>query len=657
MKAALSFLLLFFFLSTFAQNGNVGIGITDPANRLHLHDPDVTIVPPFNIPIADENFLQITNWFTGEDSLSGLRAGVTTFGLGLIEHPNNLTISSGNAQLRVISSGDINMESRVGIGTTNPLGILDLTSADQALVVPRVPGVEGVTNGDGGPPVDGSIVYDTNRKSMMFRVDGKWITYSFSNLMNGQVVCEDGIESQGSYIKASNTDEFDEFGFAVAISADGNTMAVGARFESSASLGINGNQADNSMPSAGAVYVFMRSGNTWIQEAYIKADFPSAGAMFGHSVSLSDDGNYLAVGAPLGTITIVPMETPGVVYVFHRSGSTWSQQFFDAPLLDAQNGFSLDISGDGSTLAVGVPKNDVQSPFPPFLPVTDAGSASIYVRSGSTWSPEFQVTAPLLDIGDQFGFAVSISQDGNTLAVGAPFEDTDQDEVVNGGTIINNTSASASGSVYIYERSGGVWSYTSMIKPTLNDQNDLFGVSLSLSGDGSSLAVGSAGEQSSSKGINGNSADNSFSNSGAVYIFTNSNSNWAQTTYIKAPNNNSGDQFSRVSISDDGNTLAVGAIFESSNASGINGDQIDNSLSSAGAVYLYQKVGNSWLPHHYVKASNPDSGDFFGNASALSGDGSILAVAGSEEDSNATGINGDQSDNSASHAGAVYVFE
>src|SRR5262249_46049315 len=105
--------------------------------------------------------------------------------------------------------------------------------------------------------------------------------------------------SQQAYLKASNTDAFDEFGASVALSAGGSTLAVGPTRESSAATGIGGNPADNSASLAGAVYVFTRSGATWSQQAYLKASNTDAGDNFGGSVALSADGSTLAVGTRL----------------------------------------------------------------------------------------------------------------------------------------------------------------------------------------------------------------------------------------------------------------------------------------------------------------------------------------------------------------------
>ena len=127
--------------------------------------------------------------------------------------------------------------------------------------------------------------------------------------------------------------------------------------------------------------------------------------------------------------------------------------------------------------------------------------------------------------------------------------------------------------------------------------------------------------------------------------------------YFKTSNTDAGDWFgSAVALSADGNTLAVGSEWEDSNARGINGDQTDNTVNGSGAVYVFRRSGSTWTQQAYVKASNTDVGDWFGYAVALSTDGNTLAVGADYEDSNARGINGDQTNNSADLSGAVYLY-
>ena len=150
---------------------------------------------------------------------------------------------------------------------------------------------------------------------------------------------------------------------------------------------------------------------------------------------------------------------------------------------------------------------------------------------------------------------------------------------------------------------------------------DWFGVSVALSADGSTLAVGAVYEDSGATGIDGNQSSNATSNSGAVYVFTHASGTWSQQAYIKASNSGAGDYFGRyLSLSTDGNTLAVGAWGEGSNATGINGNQGNNTAPESGAVYVFTRSNSTWSQQTYIKASNTGAGDWFGAVLALSGD-------------------------------------
>ena len=131
-----------------------------------------------------------------------------------------------------------------------------------------------------------------------------------------------------------------------------------------------------------------------------------------------------------------------------------------------------------------------------------------------------------------------------------------------------------------------------------------------------------------------------------------------QQAYIKASNTDADDYFgTTVFLSTDGNTLAVGTASEDSNATGIDGDQNNNSdTNSSGVVYIFTRSADSWSQQTYIKASNTDADDYFGSSISLSADGSSLAVGAYGEDSNATGINGDQISNSSTRSGAVYLY-
>jgi hypothetical protein len=471
---------------------------------------------------------------------------------------------------------------------------------------------------------------------------------------------------QEAYVKASNARANAGFG-AVALSADGNTLAVGSSGESSAATGIDGNQADTSAVNAGAVYVFTRVGATWAQQAYIKASNTRAGADFGLAVALSADGNTLAVGSYTessaatginGSQADTSASQAGAVYVFTRVGATWSQQAYVKASNTRANAFFalVALSADGNTLAVGSPQEssaatgingdqaDTSAP--------EAGAVYIFTRVGATWSQQAYIKASNTRRGSQFS-TVALSADGNTLAVGAYLESS-------AATGINGNqadySASLAGAVYIFTRVGATWAQQAYVKASNTQAAAEFGIFLALSADGNTLAVGS-GEPSAARGINGNQAAGYAAEAGAVYVFSRVGTTWAQQAYVKASNTREKAWFGlAVALAADGNTLAVGSYQESSAAAGINGNQADTSAANAGAVYMFSRVGATWAQQAYVKASNTRADASFGTTVALSGDGNTLAVGSSQESSAATGINGNQADTSAAKAGAVYVF-
>ena len=480
--------------------------------------------------------------------------------------------------------------------------------------------------------------------------------------------------AQQAYIKASNTDADDRFGQDVSLSGDGNTLAVGAFREESIATGINGDESDNSAGNlvdggTGAIYVFTRSGSSWNQQAYIKPDGTLFPKSFGWSVSLSKDGNTLAVGdfaensnatGINGNATGTIIQA-GAVHVFSRNGSSWSQQaYIKGSNTDGSDrfGWSVSLSDTGNTLAVSAPwesslatgvNGDESSNFG-----TQSGAAYVFTRTGSNWNQQAYIKASTIGTLNHFGHSLSLSGDGNTLAIGAQDEDNSATGI-NGDE--NNGLKENSGAAYVFTRAGSSWSQQAYIKASNTDANDKFGSDLSLNDDGDTLVVGAHFEASNATGVNGDeNNNNSLGGSGAAYIFVRSSGNWSHQAYAK-PSNTVGWFGSAVSLSGDGSALVVGAWAEGSGATGINGDESQTSFfSNAGAAYLFIREGSSWSQQAYIKASNTQSGDGFGSAVSLSGDGGTLAVGAANEDSNATGINGDDSDNSKPSSGATYLY-
>jgi FG-GAP repeat protein len=478
------------------------------------------------------------------------------------------------------------------------------------------------------------------------------------------------ISAQQAYLKASNTDQNDQLGHGIALSADGMTLAVGASGEASSATGIGGDQKSNSAPVAGAVYVFVTTGTTWAQQAYLKASNTDPGDFFGDRVALSADGNTLAVSAigesstatgVNGNQSINAANNAGAIYIFSRSNLTWTQQAY----LKATNtgtedrfGYEIALSADGNTLAVGTVYEDSAATGiggnQADDTATESGAVYVFTRSGTTWTPQAYIKASNTNTLDGFGVAIALSADGNTLAVGAQGESSAATGV--GGNQADN-SADGAGAAYVFVRTGTAWTQQAYIKAFNTDPSDYFGTSVALSSTGDTLAVSAMSEGSRALGVNGDQLDNSAPESGAIYVFVRAGNSWSQDAYVKASNSYPGLYFAaRVALSGDGNTLVASAPSESSAATGINGNETDTSKAQSGAAYLFGRSAGRWSQRAYIKASNTDAHDYFGDNLAISADAGTLVVSAPYESSAATGVDGDQANNAAFDSGAVYVF-
>jgi hypothetical protein len=393
-----------------------------------------------------------------------------------------------------------------------------------------------------------------------------------------------------AYLKSSNSESIDLFGFSVAI--EGDTLVVGAPYEDSNSTGVNGDQLNNLVENSGALYVFTRNAGIWTQSAYIKASNTGIDDHFGYSVGISADTivtgarneNSNATGIN-GDQTDNSFQEAGAAYVFTRNSGVWSQQAY----LKASNtgnadnfGISIAISGDSilvgayleSSNATGVDGDGIDdSAFA-------SGAGYVFTRLDDDWKQRAYLKAINTETGDLFGRSVSISND--LVAIGAVGEDSNAIGV-NGD--FNNNSSNGSGAVYIYQRSSGEdWKYHSYIKSSNNDIYDNFGVSVSV--NNSKLVVGSDGEASNATGLNGNQFDNEITGSGAAYVFNFNNNNWMQQDYVKASNTGFFNFFGySVAISD--KLLVVGANQEPSNSIGVYANQYNDLASQAGAIYVF----------------------------------------------------------------------
>lgn len=476
-----------------------------------------------------------------------------------------------------------------------------------------------------------------------------------------------------AYLKAPNAEASDLFGSSIDIDED--TVIVGATGESNSQTSIvNGATItdDNSSSGSGAAYIFICSEGEWSHQAYLKA--PNAGSddSFGESVAVS--GDTVVVGANMednsnrdlvngSTITDDNgLIDSGAAYVYVRSGTDWSQQAYFKPNTTEgagdNFGYAVDINSD--TIVVGAPLDDnahssVQSPYYSFLNGgSDRGSAHVFTRSGTTWSWESYLQASNSGDLDQFGTSAAIS--GDTIVIGAPYEDNNQTTITNDSSITDNDDAESAGAVYVFVRSGTTWSLQSYLKAPNAEAGDRFGTSVAISDD--TIVVGAINEDSSQTTITDGSSiadNNDAENAGAAYVFVRSGTEWSLQSYLKASNAEANDGFGKsVKISDD--TIVVGADSEDSNDAG---DSANNDASNAGAAYVFTRSDTSWSQEAYLKASNAGESDNLGYSVSVSGD-TVIAGAHGESSSqqtitNSSSITDDNDD--ASNAGAVYISQ
>ena len=290
-------------------------------------------------------------------------------------------------------------------------------------------------------------------------------------------------------------------------------------------------------PDQGSVYVFTRSGSTWSLQQQLTASDGAEGDWFGSSVALS--GDTALIGAPLDDVS--GNSDQGSAYVFTRSGTTWSQQAH----LTAADGaagdyFGASVALSGDTALVGADNDNVSGN-------AYQGSAYIFTRSGAAWSQQAHLTAS--DGAAEDFFSLSVALSGDTALVGAP------DDNVSG----NNQQ----GSAYVFVRSGSSWSQQAHLTGSDGAEEDWFGMSVALSGD--TALVGASGK-----------TVGAHYGQGSVYVFTRSGATWTQQGQLTASDGAAEDIFG-YSVALSGDTALVGA---PQHDVGGNADQ--------GAVYFFQ---------------------------------------------------------------------
>jgi hypothetical protein len=350
--------------------------------------------------------------------------------------------------------------------------------------------------------------------------------------------------SQQAALTDPGTTANDQFGWSVAIS--GSTAVIGA---------------PGSNVGGGEAYVFVRSGSTWSEQATLADPAGISADDFGNSVAIS--GSTAVIGAPDSISTV------GEAYVFVRSGTTWSQQAaLTDPGATVGDQFGQSVAITGSTTVIGAPGG------------SGAGVAYVFVRSGTAWAQQTELTAADAASGDDFGSSVAIS--GSTALVGNPFH--------------NSNTGTAS----VFVRSGTSWSQQTELTDPGATANDQFGHSVAITG--STAVVGTPGG----------------AGTGVAYVFVRSGTSWSQQAELTAVGGAAGDKFgSSVTVS--GTTAVVGA---------------DAGNAGTGAAYTFVRAGTAWTQQAELTASGGAAGDDFGHSVAIAGS---TIVAGADGTSSSAG--------------------
>ena len=318
---------------------------------------------------------------------------------------------------------------------------------------------------------------------------------------------------------------------------------------------------------------------------------------FGNSVAFSKDGSVLAIGAYGDDDN--GQDGSGSVYLYSGSGTNWTEiKKLTASDADAGDNFgsSVAFSKDGNVLAIGAEDDDDNG-------VSGSGSVYLYSGSGTNWTEIKKLTASDAASNDNFGSSVAFSNNG-LLAIGAYQDDSNK------------------GSVYLFSGSGTNW--TEIKKLTASDAaaGDNFGSSVAFSNNGL-LAVGAYLDH-----------NNGQNDSGSVYLFSGSGTNWTQQTKLTASDADTSDFFGYSLAFSNNGILAVGAF----------GDD-DNGLSTSGSVYLFSGSGTNWTEIKKITAYDAATGDYFGSSVAFSNNG-LLAIGAYLDD-----------DNGQAGSGSVYLYD
>jgi hypothetical protein len=344
----------------------------------------------------------------------------------------------------------------------------------------------------------------------------------------------------------------------IAVSADGNVIVIGRRSEDVP------NTDPEEFGEVGAVYIFERSGATWTQTARLEGDTRLYGDRFGGQVHLNAAGTILAVqrshGGPTGVLG------GGTVVMYQKQDAVWTRVASIPYTHDGESCVATALSGDGAVVV----KSCITHDF-----ATSSRTHKLHVFSGANWSTE--TTIELDEPPTYFPFgAVATDHRGRTI-------------------VAQSWTGTQPKAVWL-RRNDGIYQAEVEFLPGPWQVNEYpfgliseFAASLALSRDGNIVAIGDWKDTGIGTGILQPPLLAGEDPVGAVHVYERSAGEWTQRSIIKPINSTL--TFSlfgfKVDLARNGKSLAVGHPGESSNASGVGGDQNDTSLTNSGAVWLY----------------------------------------------------------------------
>ena len=541
----------------------VGVGTTIPVAPFHVFGagngpsiPGSTSTGIIRIANSDVEGVDIGK-MSGLPFAAWMQAGYD----GFLPDPISLQPMGGNVGIGTLDpanklsvEGHANITGFLGLNTTLPMQRLDVNGKIKL-------------GNDDNPSVAGTIRWNEVTSDFEGFNGTEWLSLTASNDDDGWPGENQGTGQISDFMQTTSNDGGAHQHFGISVSISGDYAVIGAYLD-----------VIGSSPGQGSAYIFIKSGNGWVEQAKLVAADGTFDDYFGYSVAIS--GDYVIVGAiqeDIGTNS-----NQGAAYIFFRNGASWTQQ---AKLVASDGGvndnFGTSVEIENEYVIIGAQYDAIGSNL-------NQGSAYVYLRSGTTWSFQSKLVAIDGATGDYFGCAVSIS--GTSVVIGA-----------NGDDIGSNIGQ---GSAYVFTRTGSTWTQQAKLLAVEGGDTDHFGGGISIEGD--YVVVGAPYEGDTPQG------------KGSAYIFHRIGSTWSQQAKLASTNPSSSEHFG-IAVCISGEKIIIGANQDES---------VQNCADPVhiGLAYIYQKQNNIWTLHSTVEDPLGEDLEEFGFAVSLNGDDFIVGA-------------------------------